>query len=979
MLKLKLIALALIISASANCQETDQPNILFIFCDDLNVSGLGTLIDPHVFAPTIDSLVAEGAVFTNAHANATLCAPSRASVFTGVLPTTSGYYGRNTRFEPWTENAYLSEASTVFAHMKGNGYNVYASGKIFHKGVNPLSDFDEYNDNPFQGPYPYENRTHSILPEVLSPLNISFSPLEEIPSYSEGPGWYANGQPFFFESEENRDLLGDELSVIYCDSIFDVHSNSSDQPFFLTLGLYKPHAPFHVPQRYFDLYPLENIDISDYEIDNIDFAAAAFNNRFNANSNKHIETLTELSPEDDPLLYLKKFKQGYYASVSFVDDILKDILRSLSEHGLTDNTFIIFSSDHGYHLGSKRIIHKSTLWNGASRVPLVIAGPDINPSVIDKAVSLVDVYPTILDIANIQPPVSHPLDGGSLRKINGPDYPKEKIISNACIESVQLGDVGLAHHQHHSLLMDDFKYILYSSGEDELYNVIEDGEELFDLTLFPAFQQIRKVAHQILADKIDSIRLPAPSYMGMFYGDFEQDLNGWLPSESDELRYVEGPNDIFDSKHLVLVNSTSGTTENKSINLKTTGEYVFKFKAYSETTTANLKVELKISLDGNVSTVFNETFSIDNTAAEYELPFLYTPEDNDVKYSLRLRVLNGEEIHVDDMVIMNSSIELNSRVACIEASPLAVDVPFFSIVKDTLITIPDQPDFSSKKLSGLTQQKWYTVIPETEIGLIITRSVPTSNPVIEISEDCESSASSDKFFDLRTNALEYGLVKNLTPGQEMYVRIGNGNKNLQSRLPVTSFYQNLEFLVPEIQNNTLTTNSPIYPNFSIDSMVVQIRSLSDSSNIAEYSQEYIENGQYDLSQINLDAGTYEMRISYSLDFMDIQIPFGPGLIFESTSSGISVMEGLPEPSFNLAPNPVPDGLNQVVISRNSDVSAYPRNVSLQDITGKVLSKYSTNFDTEKMGIHLPGGLASGLYFLVIDDNSGRRSVLKIRL
>ena len=978
-LNIKWVASLLLLLASYGySQESDKPNILFIFCDDLNVSGLGTLIDPQVFTPTIDSLVAESAVFTNAHANATLCAPSRASIFTGVLPSTSGYYGKNTRFEPWIENAYLSEATTVFSHMKDNGYDVYASGKIFHKGVNPLSDFDEYDGSPFQGPYPYDNRTHSNLPEDFSPLNISFSPLEEVPSYPEGQGWYANGLPYFYESEENRDLLGDELGVLYSDSIFQVHS-ASNQPFFLTLGLFKPHAPFHVPQHYFDLYPIEDIDVSDYEVDNIDFAAAAFTNRANANSNKNIETLNELSPEDDPFLYLKKFKQGYYASVSFVDDILKDILRNLSDHGLSENTYIIFSSDHGYHLGSKRIIHKSTLWNGASRVPLIIAGPNVSPTVNEKAVSLVDVYPTILDIANIQAPESHPLDGGSLRNVNVPEFPKEKIVSNASIESVKLGEVGVAHHQHHSMLTNDFKYILYSSGEDELYNVINDPEELFDLTKFPAFQQVRKVVHQILAEKIDSIRLPAPSYQGMFYGDFEQDLNGWLPSESDQLRYVEEPNEIFKSKHLFLANSTLGTTENKSINLKATGEFVFKLKAYAETTPASLKVELKMSTDGNVSTVFNETFSLGNAADEYVLPFSYSHEDDDAKYSFRLRVLDGEGIHVDDLVIIDPAIELDSRTPCIEGTPIAVDVPFNSIVKDTLLTLPDQPDFSFQNLSGLTQQKWYSVVPETEIGLVIVRSAQNSDPVIEFSDNCASFSAKVKFFDQRTNALEYGLVNNLSPGQEIYVRIGNGNKILNPKLPVSSFYQNLEFLVPEIQNNTLTTNSPDYPNFSIERMELKIRPLSDPSTIFEYTTAYIENGQYDLGQIDLGAGTYEMRIGYSLDFLDIQVPLGPGLIFEVGSSGISVMEESPEPSFFVAPNPVPVGSNQLMIVQKSDESAYPREVSLQDITGKTLSKYSANLDTEKMGIQLPNGLAKGIYFLIIDDSSGGKSVLKLRL
>ncbi|HKK37921.1 MAG TPA: sulfatase-like hydrolase/transferase, partial [Cryomorphaceae bacterium] len=291
----------LILSVNMSSQTSNHPNVLLIFCDDLNISGLGSLIDPNIITPTIDSLVNQSAVFTNAHANSTLCGPSRASVFTGVLPSTSGHYGRNMSIEKWYENPYLSTASTIFSHLKNNNYKVYGAGKIFHKKRNKEEDFDDLYLEPFQGPYPYNNLTHSDLPEELSPINISFSPLENVPSYPEGEGWFANGLPYFYESEENRDPTGDELSLLYADSIFQAHTtNLSEDPFFLTLGLYKPHLPFHVPQKYFDMYPLEGIELSEYELDSTDFAVAAFINRINARSNQQIETLIELSPEDDP-------------------------------------------------------------------------------------------------------------------------------------------------------------------------------------------------------------------------------------------------------------------------------------------------------------------------------------------------------------------------------------------------------------------------------------------------------------------------------------------------------------------------------------------------------------------------------------------------------------------------------------------------------------------------------------------------------
>jgi len=312
--KFQTFSLCLFLASLCYAQSSENPNIVFIFCDDLNASGLGITADPNVVTPNIDSLAAAGLTFYNAHSNSTICGPSRASVFTGLLPSSSGHFGLNMGFESWEENPVLSQTTTMFGHMRQEGYKVYASGKIFHAGRNRPTDFDDHYQMPFQGPWAFERRSHSDLPEEFTDLRISMAPLESLPTYADGDdGWFVFGQglPFFYESEDNRDLLGDELSALYCDSIFELHNNLDEQePFFLTVGVHNPHSPFHVPQKYFNLYPLEDLDLTPYSIDSIEFAAAAFGNRMNSNSNMHIDGLMEASPEEDPLLFLKKYMQG---------------------------------------------------------------------------------------------------------------------------------------------------------------------------------------------------------------------------------------------------------------------------------------------------------------------------------------------------------------------------------------------------------------------------------------------------------------------------------------------------------------------------------------------------------------------------------------------------------------------------------------------------------------------------------------------
>ncbi|MGB6036470.1 MAG: sulfatase-like hydrolase/transferase, partial [Cryomorphaceae bacterium] len=417
--KLKLGLISVLVSSACFSQSADKPNILLIICDDLNQIGLGTMIDPTVHSPNIDSLVAQSHVFTNAHANVAGCGPSRASMFSGVLPQTSGHSGYQMNQNSWLDNPVLSQTTSVFKNFLDNGYAVYGGGKVYHGFRLREEDFTSYYYEPVQGPFASNKQSHSDMPPSFEQYGLSFARLENVPSYPEYTGWQNRDvTPFFYESDENRDLMADELPVEWCRDILESYvADSSDMPFFLSAGIYNPHEPFHVPGKYWDYYDSTAFNFEFLQPDTAIPVLTAETNRYNSQSNEAYDLMEEESPTNDPKHYLRQFIHGYYASVSFVDEQIGSILQILDDTGLAENTIVIFTSDHGFHLGSKNLVAKSTMWNDASAVPFVIRMPGEEPIIIEEPISLIDLYPTLLEFADIPEPDSYSLDGKAIQEI----------------------------------------------------------------------------------------------------------------------------------------------------------------------------------------------------------------------------------------------------------------------------------------------------------------------------------------------------------------------------------------------------------------------------------------------------------------------------------------------------------------------------------------------------------------------------------
>jgi len=315
-----------------------RPNFLFISIDDLNdwIGVLGT--NKIVKTPNIDALARRGMLFTNAHAQAPICSPSRASLMSGLFPHETGLYGQiaDDKLRP----AIRAVSSTPFMteYLKAHGYYVAGRGKIFHKGA-PENTFDEYYREGDFGPKPPQrmkwasNRTHTdwgVYPENDTDM-IDFRTAK----------W---GEQWLKASHET--------------------------PFFLGLGMIRPHVPWHTPKKWFDMYPLEEIQLPPWLENDMDDVPSAGRALAAVPQMPTIEWAIE-NNEWRPIL------QSYLASVSFVDHCVGIAVNSLRDSAYANNTYIILFSDHGYHLGEKSRFAKMSLWDRSTRVPLIIAGPGI--------------------------------------------------------------------------------------------------------------------------------------------------------------------------------------------------------------------------------------------------------------------------------------------------------------------------------------------------------------------------------------------------------------------------------------------------------------------------------------------------------------------------------------------------------------------------------------------------------------------------
>ena len=489
----------------------EQPNIVIIVCDDLNDSIEGMGGHSQAKTPNIDRLIKSGVSFTNAASNAPICGPSRASIWSGLHPISTGIYGGNQHKNRWYQNEVLKTKETLFETFINQGYYNFATGKIHHNGHQQLDIFQNKDGSSGWGSYPNfgplpndgkpENKRQGIMPpwweanERVGGWGDGFGPLQDLSSYGEGYGWtmFYNGQPWQYREGHNRDLMPDE---IHAKEAVEFLSVKRDQPFILTIGFSRPHSPWYAPREYFDMFPIETIELAPYlENDLDDCARILAEDRDLAEPwgwHKYSKIMN-----NGGVKKFRRWTQAYLACVAFVDAQVGKVLDAIEAREDAENTLIIFTSDHGYHMGEKDYIFKLTPWEESVRVPLVIAGPKVAKGKQSHApVSLIDIFPTCLDYASLG--ANHSLDGHSLKPLlsnprkgrwGGPDFSLAACGSQV---KTELHQPALVKNQHFSIRTEQYRYIRCRNGEEELYDHFSDPNEWNNLSDSKAHASIIK-------------------------------------------------------------------------------------------------------------------------------------------------------------------------------------------------------------------------------------------------------------------------------------------------------------------------------------------------------------------------------------------------------------------------------------------------------------------------------------------------------
>jgi len=511
--------MAVFLSGCSQEEPVNRPNVLFIISDDLNDAIEGMNAYPQAKTPNIKKLAERGVMFTNAHSNAPLCSPSRTSLWTGLYPTTSGKYD----FSYWRENPVVKESITVMEHFRNNGYKVFGTGKVFHNNQEDKEKcYDEYKHGTDFGPWPFNGKdvTHHPSMNYLFEKNEifrggrvqTFGPLSDVPSWpadeeNDVPGfegWFLDGKQFRYENDEDRDLMPDEKIANYA---IEVLGREHEDPFMLTVGFNRLHAPLYAPKKYFDLFEGDSIEIPKYLINDLEDAPGETMKKFQPLGFYTNKVLMDAGGLD----LVKERVRAYLACVAFIDDLTGQLLEALENSPYAHNTIVVFTSDHGFNLGEKDYIFKDAIWEGSTRIPMVFSLPDrLNQGQkCAHPVSLIDLYPTLIDLCGLPSfpnaqTNQYALDGFSLKPFlenpsfqdwKGPDV-AFSLIGGYATKGL---DPDEHHDIHYSVRGKQYRYSLYATGEEELYDHESDPYEWKNLVNEESMESEKELMKQQLS------------------------------------------------------------------------------------------------------------------------------------------------------------------------------------------------------------------------------------------------------------------------------------------------------------------------------------------------------------------------------------------------------------------------------------------------------------------------------------------------
>lgn len=453
MMKPLAILTAFALSLAASLQAAAPPNFLIIAIDDLNdyVGCLGG--HPNASTPHLDRLARQGVLFTRAYCNSPVCNPSRAAIWTGLRPTTTGIHSNPSGW--FRSKAEFKDIVTLPQALAAHGYATTGFGKLFHLG----------RGNSSRGEWQRFN-TFDYGPKQNPKLN------------------YPDGDPITDWGVPSPD---DETAcshdAVIAGRVIDFLADSHDRPFLLGCGFFRPHTPLYATQRWFDLHPKDRISLppgwrEDDGNDLVYFGKQPRREQDIEAPGLFTQDWAEQSGKWKDVL------QAYLASISSMDYQLGRVLDAIEKSPARKNTYLIVFSDHGWHLGEKRHWGKAALWEQTTRVPLIIAGPGVpKGQVCQSPVELLDIYPTVIDYAGVEAP--HKLEGVSLRPLlENPQTAWDRPALTTFVD-------------HHALRTATHRYIRYENGAEELYDHREDPHEWENLAVTrPADAAVQAILRQ---------------------------------------------------------------------------------------------------------------------------------------------------------------------------------------------------------------------------------------------------------------------------------------------------------------------------------------------------------------------------------------------------------------------------------------------------------------------------------------------------
>lgn len=447
------IPLAILCAAGLTPAANEKPNVLFIAIDDLNdwVGCFGG--NPQVQTPHLDKFNAQGGMaMLDAHCASTVCGPSRSSLLTGKFPHRTGVYGNETNLK---KAPLAKDLVTLPQYFSKHGYHTLSRGKIFHK------------HGEDEGQWAYDE----WVPAKGGVGVIGERPVSGVQFDADDSSSHAKTFDWGPTKGNDEKLMKDYITAEW--AVKELSTRAFDKPFFMAVGISKPHLPWYVPQKYFDRYPLDKIELPKTLANDLDDVLDRKGNAW-----KIDKTWTQVEKAGRH----KEAVRAYLATISFVDDCIGVLLDGLAKSKHADNTIVVLWGDHGWHLGEKQRYGKTLLWQESCRVPLMVKVPGVTKPAqkCSGVVNLIDLYPTLVELCDL--PKNPENDGRSFAP----------LLKNPTQEwnTPTLTDYGFGGHRIYD---GRYSYIVFEqNGVEQLYDHQDDPLEWKNLVRDPNYAEVLK-------------------------------------------------------------------------------------------------------------------------------------------------------------------------------------------------------------------------------------------------------------------------------------------------------------------------------------------------------------------------------------------------------------------------------------------------------------------------------------------------------